>query len=99
MSDPKDRPISPETPWEFFPDEDVREGPPPPAEDAAMHLMPVGLDPIPDGEESDVVVHYLEDEHPEIPDVSETPIDTDTTGDVEDLLIRQHYLPPEGSAD
>jgi len=99
MTDPKDRPISPETPWEFLSYEDGREGPPQAAEDAAMHVMPIGLDPTPELEAEDVVVHYLEDEHPEVPDVTETPVDTDTTGDVEDLLIRQHYLPPENTGD
>jgi len=98
MTDPRDRPITPETPWEFYPDEDGREATAPAAEDAAMHVMPVGLDPLPEAEDTDVVVHYLEDEHPEVADVTEAPVDTDTTGDVEDLLIRQHYLPPEDEA-
>ena len=41
------------------------------------------------------VVHYFADEHPEVPDLSEPPASTDETPEVEDLLIRQHYLPED----
>lgn len=87
----------PETPWEFFPDDDVRREPEEGAEDAAMHVEgpdgPVPVRERPSGQSE--VVHYFEDEDPEIADVSEAPVDREHTPEVEDLLIRQHYLPAD----
>jgi hypothetical protein len=100
----------PETPWEFLPDDDVREElaleVPPPAEAAAMHVetRPPSLDPdleqsVADrGEAPSEVVHYFADEHPEVPDTSEPQAPTDVTPEVEELLIRQHYLPGDDEA-
>jgi len=94
MSDGKDRPANPETPWEFLSEDEQRRPMPPGAEDAAMHVIGFGTDGD-DEDEDKVVVHYLEDEHPEIPDPSEPVEDTEHTANVQDLLIRQHYLPAD----
>ena len=103
-------PPNPETPWEFLPDDDIREEVAreqlPPAEADAMHIetRPPRLDPDIDlslsepDEEPEEVVHYFDDEHPEVPDVSEPDLESDETPEVEDLLIRQHYLPPDDRA-
>ena len=100
-------PPNPETPWEFLPDDDIREEVAreqlPPAEADAMHIetRPPRLDPDIDlslsepDDEPEEVVHYFADEHPEVPDVSEPDLPSDETPEVEDLLIRQHYLPPD----
>lgn len=101
----------PETPWEFFPDDDLRGMPPDAPEAAAMHLedpLAHGADvieeisaidltkPAPDDPEDPaadrIVVHYLDDEEPEVVDVSAPVDDPDVTPDVEDLLIRQHHM-------
>ena len=107
VSDISDPTPNPETPWEFLPDDDIREEVAkeqlPPAEADAMHVetRPPRLDPDVDlslAETDDAgaeVVHYFDDEHPEVPDTSEPPVSTDETPEVEDLLIRQHYLPPD----
>ena len=111
VSDFTDPPPNPETPWEFLPDDDVRDElaqeERPPAEADAMHVetAPPRLDQ--DGrsdrtgstEEGGTVVHYFADEHPEIPDTSEPRPASDETAEVEDLLIRQHYLPPDDETD
>jgi hypothetical protein len=98
MSDIGKPPPLPETPWEFFPDDDIRKEPEQPAEDAAMHIEtsegPIPLSERP-SEDPGEVVHYLEDEDPEIADVSEVAERDDSTPEVEDLLIRQHYLPDD----
>jgi hypothetical protein len=86
--------VNPETPWEFFP-EDVRPREPVVApEEAAMHVehdesvdTPPGMDPY-------VVVHYNDDEHPEVVDRSEPVVSDDNTPPVDSLLARQHYLLP-----
>ncbi len=91
---------NPETPWEFL-DEDQRDVVPNvSAEEAAMHVV----DALSESALSEstlseadpaVVVHYREDEHPEVPDRS-IPVDSEEKAtDVEDLLIRQHYLPAD----
>ena len=92
-----DIPANPDTPWEFYPDDDIRQSQPVGAEDAAMHIV-TETSPSPDVPEPvpDVIVHYMEDEHPEVSDLSEPPPDDETTPEVQDLLIRQHYLPSEG---
>ena len=95
MSDGKDRPANPETPWEFLSEDDQRRPMPPGAEDAAMHVIGFGDDDEEEDGEEKVVVHYLEDEHPEIPDPSEPVEDNEHTGTVQDLLVRQHYLPAD----
>lgn len=111
VSDITDPTPEPETPWEFLPDDDVREELSrerlPPAEADAMHVetRPPRLDPDVDlsvggpTEPAPDVVHYFADEHPEIPDVSEPPASTDETPEVEELLIRQHYLPEDEGDD
>ena len=87
----------PETPWEFYPDDDIREEPSMAAEDAAMHIETMRVTPeIPDDSDPPVV-HYMEDEEPEIPDVSVRPPADDSTPEVEDLLIKQHYMSPKDS--
>lgn len=83
----------PATPWEFLRDDDQREDPPAPAEEAALHverLLEITDEPAAPAD--DAVVHYLEDEQPEIPDGSAPVQDRDVTPEVEDLLIRQHYM-------
>lgn len=107
VSDINDPSPMPETPWEFFPDDDVRDElsaeEPPPAEADAMHVetSPRRLDrdprrAAPPAAEADAVVHYFADEHPEIPDASVPPAtDPERTPEVEALLIRQHYLPDD----
>ncbi len=107
MSDTRHPRPNPETPWEFLPDDDIREEVDrerlPPAEADAMHIetRPPRLDPDIDlslsepDEEPEAVVHYFDDEDPEIPDVSEPEPADDETPEVEDLLIRQHYLPDD----
>ncbi len=93
----------PETPWEFLPgDDDVDSYADErlPAEESAMHLETerprrsrrsrrrVSADDA-------VVVHYLDDEEPEVPDRSVRRSSNETTAEVEELLIRQHYLPAD----
>ncbi len=83
-----------DTPWEFYPDDDLREEPGNAAEDEAMHIMTPGAltgPPVPDDEDP-AVVHYLDDEDPEIPDASVPPVNDEITPGVEDLLVRQHYM-------
>ena len=92
MSDFIEPRSTPETPWEFFPDDDIREEPEPAAEDAAMHIEVTNVFPVIPPAEIEPVVHYMEDEDPEIPDLSEPVIPSDRTPEVEDLLIRQHYM-------
>lgn len=102
MTSLNNRPAT-ETPWEFLTDPDERldagVDAPVSAEDAAMRVEATTnsrqpLDDTPDSDDLDdpVVVHYLDDEEPEVPDVSLAPVNTDVTTDVEDLLIQQHYL-------
>ncbi len=80
-----------ETPWEFYPDDDLREEPGEAIEDQAMHIEFVDKSPIiPSGEAP--IVHYLDDEEPEIPDRSEPREQTDVTPAVDALLIQQHYI-------
>ncbi len=82
-----------DTPWEFYPDDDLREEPGMAAEDSAMHIefpdRPV-LPLLPETEAA--VVHYLEDEDPEVPDTSLPKTSNEVTPGVEELLIRQHYM-------
>lgn len=85
----------PETPWEFYPDDDERE-PPRPAEERAMHIERPERSVV-SNDDIDVTVHYLDDEDPEVPDTTRPPETTDVTPEVEDLLIWQHYLPSEDS--
>ncbi|NNF55105.1 MAG: hypothetical protein HKN03_11770 [Acidimicrobiales bacterium] len=83
-----------DTPWEFYPDDDLREEPGKAAEDDAMHIMTPGALPgpfVPDDDDA-VVVHYLDDEDPEVPDVSVPKASDEITPGVEDLLVRQHYM-------
>jgi hypothetical protein len=93
MSESIEPPANPPTPWEFLPEDEQLGEPEPPTEEAAMHVETVD-DSGADDNELNVVVHYLEDEQPEIPDRSVPDEPSDVTPDVEDLLIRQHYLPP-----
>jgi hypothetical protein len=86
------RPTPPaETPWEFYPDDDLREEPVGAPEDEAMHIEYVDGAPdlpvIPDA-----VVHYLDDEEPEVPDRSVPPSSDDITPRVDALLVQQHYM-------
>lgn len=85
-----------DTPWEFYPDDDLREEPGNAAEDEAMHIIIPGalnIPLLPENEDEDAeVVHYLDDEDPEIPDVSTPPVSDEITPGVEDLLVRQHYM-------
>ncbi len=91
MSSPE-RPTPPaETPWEFYPDDDLREEPAGAAEDDAMHVEFIdGAPYIPTA--PDAVVHYLDDEEPEIPDRSVRPQPNDFTPRVDALLVQQHYM-------
>lgn len=91
MSDtPSPRPQA-ETPWEFYPDDDLREEPGEATEDQAMHVEYVEKSPqLP--RTPPVVVHYLDDEEPEIPDVSQEQTTNDVTPEVDALLIQQHYV-------
>jgi len=80
-----------ETPWEFYPDDDLREEPALAAEDDAMHVEFVDGAPfIPSPPAA--VVHYLDDEEPEVPDSSVEPPTNDVTPQVDALLIQQHYM-------
>lgn len=111
MSDINDPPPSPETPWEFLPDDDIRDELAkeelPPAEADAMHVetappppesaFDLTIDKPP--AKADEVVHYFPDEHPEVPDRSEPRAVAEETPEVEDLLIRQHYLPADDQPD
>ncbi len=96
----------PETPWEFLPgDDDVdsyadeRLA----AEESAMHVESDDPSPLSRrrarrvSTEDAVVVHYLDDEEPEVPDRSVRRKPTDETPEVEELLISQHYLAPDDS--
>lgn len=99
MTDHTDPPPNPETPWEFLEDDEITVELAPAAEDAAMHIEIPGRRSVTEPEQSEVVVHYLDDEHPEVADVSAVPEKAETTAEVEDLFIRQHYLPPDESPD
>jgi hypothetical protein len=80
-----------ETPWEFYPDDDLREEPAEAAEDLAMHVEFVeGAIRVPSTPSA--VVHYLDDEEPEVPDSSIPPDHHDVTPQVDDLLVQQHYM-------
>lgn len=94
MGSNEEPPANPETPWEFLPDDDLRSSAPRSAEDEAMHVIGLGADPD-DDDGDDVVVHYLEDEHPEIPDPTQPVDDDEHTPQVQELLIRQHYMPAD----
>lgn len=98
MSDFIDPPPVPETPWEFYPDDDLREEPGKAAEDEAMHVEFVQALPTLPIDEPGAVVHYMDDEDPEIPDTSIPPAVTDVTPEVEDLLIQQHYMSAESDS-
>ena len=91
MSTFEDPPPNPETPWEFFPDDDSRVDPGESAEDSAMHVVGTEKVAQPEEEAEDVVVHYLEDEHPEVADKSAPRAASEEPGEVEDLLIRQGF--------
>ncbi|NNE96163.1 MAG: hypothetical protein HKN24_09070 [Acidimicrobiales bacterium] len=80
-----------ETPWEFYPDDDLREEPAPAAEDDAMHVEFVDGTPFTPAS-PDAVVHYLDDEEPEIPDRSIPRVVDDETPQVDALLVQQHYM-------
>ncbi len=80
-----------ETPWEFYPDDDLREEPAEAAEDQAMHVEFVE-GPLYVPTNPDAVVHYLEDEEPEVPDLSVSPRPDDVTPQVDTLLVQQHYM-------
>lgn len=95
MSDFIEPRSAPETPWEFYPDDDIREEPEPGAEDAAMHIEATGVFPVIPPAEIEPIVHYMDDEDPEIPDLSEPVNSSDATPEVEDLLIAQHYMSPD----
>lgn len=94
----------PDTPWEFYPDDDLRPEPAVAAEDAAMHIdagIPTLIERPTErvGEGEVEVVHYFEDEEPEVVDVSAPAPDNEHEPEVEDLLIRQHYLPSEAETE
>ncbi len=86
---------SSETPWEFLPGDDEVDtyddnGPGP--EERALHVERKRKRRLV-GDADRQTVHYLDDEEPELPDRSvRRRKDTDTTAEVEELLIRQHYL-------
>ncbi|MFW2380910.1 MAG: hypothetical protein ACN4GZ_04055 [Acidimicrobiales bacterium] len=80
-----------ETPWEFYPDDDLREEPALAAEDDAMHIEFVDGAPFYPSPPA-TVVHYLDDEEPEVPDSSIEPQTNDVTPQVDALLIQQHYM-------
>lgn len=95
MSEFIEPPPGPETPWEFYPDDDLREDPEMAAEDAAMHVETTRVISEVPPDDLPQTVHYLDDEEPEVPDHSEPRSNKDTTPEVEDLLIRQHYMSPK----
>ena len=95
MTDLPAPPPNPETPWEFYPDDDLREEPSMAAEDAAMHIESTQPSSEIPADENPPVVHYMEDEEPEVPDLSVPSVGEESTPEVEDLLIRQHYMSPK----
>ncbi len=86
---------NPETPWEFIPDDETFvEELSLPAEEAALHVVdPDGKAPLPRSDPP-VTVHYMDDEEPEVPDVSQIIEREEVTPEVDALLIRQHYIDP-----
>ncbi|MEZ5230167.1 MAG: hypothetical protein R2710_26930 [Acidimicrobiales bacterium] len=88
---------SSETPWEFLPGDDEVDsyddnGPGP--EERALHVQRKKSRRL-IGDEDEQIVHYLDDEEPELPDRSVSRRrSSDTTAEVEELLVRQHYLEP-----
>ncbi len=85
---------SSETPWEFLPGDDEIDSYDDngsSAEELALHVEAKRARRIV-GDAERQTVHYLDDEEPEIPDRSVRGRVQDSTAEVEDLLIRQHYL-------
>lgn len=97
MSDPLDPKVNPETPWEFLPDDEVDEdGEELSAEETAMHIeVPGERKPLPHADPP-VVAHYMPDEQPEVYDPTEPVEEMERTPDVDEILIRQHYIDPQG---
>ncbi|MFT7598064.1 MAG: hypothetical protein ACI8TP_000985 [Acidimicrobiales bacterium] len=95
MTEVPDPITNPETPWEFLDEDQQGAETALSAEEAAVHIF----DPLADqivsllDEDATVVVHYTSDEHPEIIDRTVPLVDHETTAEIDDLLIRQHYLP------
>ncbi len=100
MTDRRVADDSSETPWEFLPGDDEvdsydENGPGP--EELALHVETPRRRRVL-GEADLQTVHYLDDEEPELADRSiRGRNDDDSTPEVEDLLIRQHYLEPDDS--
>lgn len=91
MSNTKSPRPQAETPWEFYPDDDLREEPGEAVEDQAMHIEFVdGVPRMPSA--MPMTVHYLDDEEPEVPDVTAPRPTDDITPEVDALLIQQHYV-------
>jgi hypothetical protein len=95
MSDSNDRNEQLETPWEFLDDDGERAPSAQPAEEAAVHLIEPFVEwrDLPDDGDRDVV-HYLDDEEPEIPDRSKRTRNRQPPRPCDELLIMQHYQAP-----
>lgn len=97
MTDPRVAADSAETPWEFLPGDDEVDsyddnGPGP--EELALHVETRRSRRLL-GDADRQIVHYLDDEEPELPDRSVRSRVDESTSEVEELLIRQHYLAPD----
>ncbi len=85
------------TPWEFLPGDDEvdsYEDTGLSAEEQALHVESKRARRIL-GEADRQTVHYQDDEDPETPDRSVRSPRNASPSEVDDLLIRQHYLEPE----
>jgi hypothetical protein len=94
MSNNFDRQEVAETAWDFVWVDGERPPSPIPAEEAAVHVRefveqsPVDWSDTP----VDAIVHYLDDEEPEIPDVSVRVRNLEITAPCDEVLARQHYI-------
>lgn len=95
MTDPADPVVNPETSWEFLPDDESDDDDElPSAEEDAMHIEdPQERKPLPRADPP-VTAHYLPDEQPEVYDPTEPVEELERTPDVDEILIRQHYIDP-----
>lgn len=91
-----DEPSEPETPWKFLEHDDDPEPTDRPAEETAMHIdFPDAAVIEPGDGRTEQTVHYFDDEVPEVPDPTVRQRPDDRTPAVDELLIRQHYIPAE----
>lgn len=97
MTEPLDPAVNPETSWEFLPhDEDEVDDDDEflCAEEEAMHIEdPEERKPLP-RTDPPVTAHYMPDEQPEVYDPTEPVAEMERTPDVDEILIRQHYIDP-----